>query len=302
MTGRAGAEVAVLGLGAMGGPMADVLHAAGVPLRVWNRSPARSERFRDMGEVVVAATPAEAACGVVLTVLPDLDQVRQVLAGPDGLAAGWRAAGVPDPLLVVMGTVSPLGVAELAQELRPDGVRVVDAPVSGGVVGAREARLSIMVGAEHADLADVEPVLRLLGTTVRHMGPVGSGELAKACNQMIVAGTVAVVSEAMLMGRAAGLEPADLLDLLLGGLASSEILRQKGMNWVQEDFVAGGTADFQLKDLRFVHELADRLDLVLPVSGATTAVFRSMIAHDEGHLDHTGVYRTVERLSGRRPG
>lgn len=292
-----GPGACLLGLGAMGGPMADVLHAAGVPLTVWNRTAERARRFEGT-PVRVASTPAQAAGPLVLTVLPDLADVRVVLDGPDGLLAGWAAAGVPDPVLVVMGTVSPVGVARLAEELRPHGVRLVDAPVSGGVAGAREARLSIMAGGEEDDVEAARPVLEVLGTAVRRLGPVGSGSLAKACNQVIVAATVTAVSESMLMARRAGLDIGALLELLQNGLAGSEVLRQKAAHWVAEDFTPGGTAAYQLKDLRFVGDIAEDLGLVLPVSSVLRDLFASLVAHGEGGLDHTAVYRTLQRLSG----
>lgn len=276
--------------------MAEVLRAAGIDLTVWNRSVDRAVHLGKLG-VTVAATPADAARPVVLTVLPDLPQVRNVLEGTNGLLAGWERDRVLRPLLVVMGTVSPLDIRMLADELAPRGVRVVDAPLSGGVVGAREARLSVMVGADPADFAELRPILELLGSVVRHMGPVGSGQLAKACNQLIVAATVTAVSEAMLLARETGIDRSALLELLLGGLAGSEVLRQKGVNWVTESFEAGGSAQNQLKDLNFALAVAARHGVVLPVAAAVHSLFADLVAAGDGQLDHTGVYRALERFA-----
>ena len=289
--------VSLLGLGAMGVPMARVLLDAGVELTLWNRTRAKAESFVPAG-ARIADTPAGAAQQVVLTVLTDLVDVKDVLDGGSGLIAGWEDSGVERPILVVMGTVSPDAVRELATELAPQGIRVVDAPLSGGVQGAAEARLSIMVGCDPDEFEELLPVLTVLGRTVRRMGPVGSGQLAKACNQLVVASTVTAISEAMLLARSAGLDLEVLQELLLGGLASSEVLRQKGSNWLTEDFSVGGSAANQVKDLNFALTAAQEMGTVLPLSSTVRDLFRSLLAHGEGGLDHTAVYRTLQRLSG----
>nr|WP_301952451.1 MULTISPECIES: NAD(P)-dependent oxidoreductase [unclassified Rathayibacter] len=285
----------MLGLGPMGAPMARNLLAGG-ELTVWNRTASRSAAFAELG-AVVAPTPAAAAAEIVLTVLPDLVQVESLLEGGDGLLEGWRAAGTVDPVLVVHGTVSPIAVADLARRLADEhGVQVVDAPLSGGTVGARDATLSIMVGGAEEAVARVLPVLARLGRTVRHLGSSGAGATAKLCNQIVVAGTVAVVSEALLLARRAGLDPATVVELLQGGLARTAVLEQKSGKWLDEDFAEGGSARNQLKDLRFVAESAAAEGVGLPTTAAVTALFERMIAEGDGDLDHTGVYRT---LAGR---
>lgn len=194
-----------------------------------------------------------------------------------------------------MGTVSPTAVRAYANELAAEGIRLVDAPLSGGVIGAREARLSIMVGGESADVAPLLPLLGELGSTVRHMGSSGSGALAKACNQMIVASSIAAISEAMLLARQSGLDRAALLELISGGLAGSEILRQKGQNWVTESFEPGGMAEYQLKDLNFALASAADVGVDLPVAATTRGLFSALVDAGDGGLDHTGVFRELER-------
>ncbi|QHF25688.1 NAD-binding protein [Rathayibacter sp. VKM Ac-2804] len=292
-------RLSLLGLGPMGAPMARNLLAA-APLTVWNRTASRAAPFAELG-AVVAPTPAAAAGDVVLTVLPDLVQVESLLVGEDGLLAGWRAAGIAAPVLVVHGTVSPIAVAALARRLAAEhGVQVVDAPLSGGTVGARDATLSIMVGGADEPVARVLPVFERLGRTVRHLGPSGAGATAKLCNQIVVAGTVAVVSEALLLARSAGLDPATVVELLQGGLARTEVLEQKSRKWLDEDFAEGGSARNQLKDLRFIAESAAAEGVALPTTAAVTALFERMIAEGDGDLDHTGVHRTLAGLA-RRP-
>src|SRR5699024_6030997 len=212
-------DVSLLGLGAMGAPMAQALVDADLEPWLWNRTAAKTERFADSA-ARIASTPAEAARPVTLTMFADLPDLEGLLDGTHGLLQGWQSAGVDRPLLVVMGTVSPAGVCRLGESLAEHGVRVMDAPVSGGVAGARERRLSIMVGGEAADVSAVEPLLRLLGTTVHHVGALGAGQTAKTCNQIIVAATMAGVSEAFYLARSAGVRPEALLDILSGGLAA----------------------------------------------------------------------------------
>lgn len=288
--------VSILGLGVMGLPMARNAEAAGFDLTVWNRSLAKTLEFAGRG-TRVATDPAGAAADIVLTVLPDLPDVRAVVEGPCGLLVGWRERGAEAPILVVMGTVSPVALAAYAAELAAEGVRVVDAPLSGGVRGAESGRLSIMLGGESADVRRVLPVCAAMATTVRHLGPVGSGELAKACNQMIVAATVASISEAMVLARSAGLDIASLLEVLSGGLASSEVLAQKREHWLHERFEPGGRADYQLKDLNFVREAARERGVDLVVTEGVRSLFERVVDAGEGGEDHTVVYRTIQRAS-----
>ncbi|KQM59587.1 NAD(P)-dependent oxidoreductase [Agreia sp. Leaf210] len=293
-SGRSSAPVSLLGLGPMGEPMARSLLAALGKLTVWNRTASKADGLAALG-AVVAGTPREAAAEVTLTVLPDLAQVRGLLDGADGLLAGWAERGIEHPVLVVHGTVSAVAVADFAAEMmRLHGVSVVDAPLSGGTIGARDGTLSIMVGADEAVLPRVLPLFGHMGTTVRFLGPSGAGALAKACNQIVVAGVVTAVSEAMLLARSAGLDLAVLRELLQGGLAATAVVQQKGQNFIDEDFAAGGSATNQLKDLRFIDEAARARGLELPVTSAVTGLFEEMIDSGRGELDHTGVYLTIE--------
>ncbi|HKS02305.1 MAG TPA: NAD(P)-dependent oxidoreductase, partial [Arthrobacter sp.] len=174
-------SVALLGTGPMGAPIARNILAAGVPLTLWNRTP---DKARAIAGGRVAGTPAEAAAGVVLTVLPDLPQVANLLPGDDGLLAGWRAAGVEEPVLVIHGTVSPVAVARFAEDCKSRyGVTVVDAPLSGGTIGAEEGRLSTMVGGPGDTVQRLQPLFELYSSTVVRFGEAGAGSTVKACNQ-----------------------------------------------------------------------------------------------------------------------
>lgn len=290
-------SLALLGLGPMGEPMARRLLASNPGLIVWNRTSTKAEPLVALG-ARAAVTPAEAASDVVLTVLPDLEQVESLLPGPDGLLAGWVAKGIVHPVLVVHGTVSPTAVATFGERLRQEhGVQVIDAPVSGGTAGAEKGTLSIMVGGDEDTAELLNPVFLAMGTTVRYMGPNGSGALAKACNQIVVAATVTAVSEAILLARKGGLDVAVILELLQGGLANSEVLRQKGHRWLDNDFSGGGSAKNQLKDLGFVLDAATTEAVELPLSSTVAALFSEMVANGDGALDHTGIHRTLELRS-----
>ncbi|MET7568502.1 NAD(P)-dependent oxidoreductase [Streptomyces sp. NPDC005492] len=283
--------VGFLGLGAMGLPMAANLAKAGIDVLAWNRG-------RPALDAAVAAgcrpadRPAEVAAHarIVLTMLPDLPQVREVLEGPDGLLA--HPTGVLDTL-VVMGTVSPVAVRALAEELRPRGIAVVDAPVSGGVTGARDASLSIMAGGTVDAVARVRPCLTAMGSTVRRMGDTGAGSLAKACNQLVVAGTLVALAEAVLLGERGGLAPADLLEVLAGGLASSEVLTQKHRHLAEGDFTPSGPARYLLKDLGFVLDSAADTDVALPLSATVAGLYAAVDAHGLGDLDNSVVLQLL---------
>ena len=288
-------DVAVVGLGKMGQPMARTLLSRFGPVTVWNRSAATAAQLADLG-AHVAPTLAEAARPVVLTVLPDLPDVISVVEQDGGLAGGWRAAGIEQPVLVVHGTVAPPAVREYADVAwRRYGARVVDAPVSGGPIGAREGTLSVMVGGDPATVGRLRPVLEHLGSVVRHLGDVGAGQVAKACNQVVVAGTMSAVSEAVLLARRSGVDLPGLLDVLAGGLAGSEVLRQKGRHWVEQSYEAGGSVRNQLKDLRIVSSLAESVGSPTPVTDVVRQLFEELAEAGDAELDHSAVYRAIER-------
>lgn len=287
-------DLAVIGLGPMGLPIARRLGVAGVETVVWNRTPGRAPALESLRSVT---TPADAAVGAVLTVLPDLPQVEEVLQGPDGLIAGWTRSDVSEPVLVIHGTVSPTAVVPFARRLHDDhGVRVIDAPMSGGTIGADAGTLTLMLGGDAETIASLMPVFEVYATSIARLGDVGAGSLGKACNQMIVASTVAAISEAIAVARRSDLDIDVLLTLLGGGLASSEILRQKGSRWRDEDFTGGGSGRNQLKDLGFALAVADDMGLKLTMTSAARDLFHLMVHHGDGDLDHTGVYRSVNRL------
>ncbi|MFK5646779.1 NAD(P)-dependent oxidoreductase [Ornithinimicrobium sp. LYQ121] len=289
--------IGFLGLGPMGLPMARALAEGGFEVVAWNRHP---ERVDDLARttdraVVPASCPREVSerTDAVISMLPDLPQLVDRLDGPDGLLAGWsrRTAPGQQPLLVVMSTVSPVAVVELGGRLAREGVRLVDAPVSGGPTGAHERTLSIMVGGAVEDVESLTPGLRTMGSTVRHMGQLGAGSLTKACNQAVVAATLAGLGEALRLARAGGLDLDSVLEILDGGLAGSTALRLKRERYLSDDFTGGGSCRNQLKDLGFVLESGRRYDLDQPVSRLTHQLYARLVEDGDGELDHSAVLK-----------
>ncbi len=277
-------QVGIVGLGAMGRPMATHLLRR-FPGRVHLTGRDRT-RYVDLVEAGARwhDTPRAVAevAKVVVLMLPDLPEVEGVLSGPQGLLA----ADPDDLLLIISSTSSPAGVRDLAARLQQDhpGVRVVDAPVSGGVDGAEAGTLSIMVGGADEDVARATPVLTSCGTPV-HLGPLGSGEVAKACNQLIVAATVLALGEAAVLADRSGLDLRALFDLFAGGYADSRILRTRGPRIVGEDYSPSGVARYMVKDLDFATAVASDTQTHPILLPAVKAAFEDLTARGFGDSD-----------------
>jgi 2-hydroxy-3-oxopropionate reductase len=275
-------RVGFIGLGAMGGPMARNLVAVGFEVAVHARSPGPVE-----GLVAVGATdggsPAGVADGsdVVITMLPDGPDVRSVVLGREGVVEGIQAGG----LVVDMSTIDPAVARDIAGELSSRGVGFIDAPVSGGPEGAAHASLSIMVGGEPPDVDRARPLLEALGSAVAHLGPVGAGQVCKACNQLVTSTTIEVVAEALAMARAAGLDPAQVRAALQGGYAASRILEVHGRRMLERDFVPGFRSALLAKDARIVGSVARASGVEVPAFAAAAARLRTLVDHGHGDLD-----------------
>jgi 3-hydroxyisobutyrate dehydrogenase-like beta-hydroxyacid dehydrogenase len=284
-------SIALLGTGPMGAPIARNILDAGVPLTLWNRT---AEKARAIGGGRVAGTPAEAAAHVVLTVLPDLPQVASLLPGEGGLLAGWKAAGIEEPVLVIHGTVSPVAVARFAEDCKNrHGVTVVDAPLSGGTIGAEEGRLSTMAGGPRDTVQRLLPLFGLYSSTVVWFGEAGAGSTVKACNQIVVSATVTALAEAMAVATATGLDPEKVQSHsgrrageFGGAQAEGPALDRPGLRGRR-------LCENQLKDLNFIAEIAKDAGLELPLSASVRGAFELMVDAGDGDLDHTGIYRTI---------
>ncbi len=278
-------KIAVLGTGLMGAPMARRLAGAGHAVTVWNRAAARAQALADCAQV--AASPAEAVAGadLVVTMLLDGPATRAVL-----IDQGAMAAARPGACFLDMGSVDPATDRDLAALAARAGCGFLDAPVSGGVVGAEAGSLSIFVGGPADLVARLRPVLEVLGRPT-HLGPVGAGQVAKLANQVIVAITIGAVAEGLRLGAAGGCDPALLRAALRGGFADSRILDLHGRRMVEGDFTPGGRSAAQLKDLNSAMDLAGQMALDLPLSHTVQAAFRDLVEARRGaDLDHSAYF------------
>ncbi len=286
--------IGFIGLGNMGAPMCRHLHSAGHSLVVHNRSTPRMEEFVALGMTAVRS-PAEVAAavgdGVIFLMVTNTTSTQQVLDGPDGLWSTFR----PGALIIDMGS-NQVDATRRWQELaQARGADWLDAPVSGGQVGARAATLTIMCGGTAAAYARALPLLESLGKVIRHLGKSGSGQVAKLANQVIVASNIASVSEALTLAKAHGLDLTQLREALLGGFASSRVLDLHGQRMVTGEFTPGGTAVNQLKDIVEATRVAGAAGLRLPILEANLELWQAMIDAGLGELDHSGLFRHYEK-------
>ncbi len=283
--------VGLIGLGIMGKPMARNLLRAGYPLIVHNRSRAPIEEFVQWG-ARAAESPKQlaAACDIVITMLPDSETVAQVVAGANGIIEGARHG----TLVIDMSTTSPRTARELTAAAGARSLEMLDAPVSGGEVGAQNATLSIMVGGTTDAFARALPVLRVLGSDVVHVGGAGAGQLTKAANQIIVALTIQAVAEALVLVAKAGGNPVRAREAMLGGFASSRILELHGERMLTGNFTPGGRVRTHHKDLQIALELAKQYGVSLPLTEQVDAMFQELMRRGQGEDDHSALVRLLE--------
>jgi 2-hydroxy-3-oxopropionate reductase len=284
-------KVAFIGLGIMGKPMAANLAKAGFDVVGYNRSP----KTVDGVDVKASIAEAVADADVIATMVPDSPDVEQVLTAPDGVYANARKGS----LVVDFSSIRPDVSARLAALGAERGLRVLDAPVSGGEQGAIDATLSIMVGGAADDFAAAKPVLDAVGKTVVHVGPAGSGQTVKAANQLIVAGTLELVAEAIVFLEAYGVDTEAAVKVLAGGLAGNAILQRKAPAMLARDFTPGFRIALHHKDMGIVTSAAREAGVVIPLGAAVAQLIASLNARGDGGLDHSALLKLVEQLSGR---
>jgi len=292
-------QIALLGCGLMGTPMARRLLAAGYPLCVWNRTPAKAQALAEAG-ALVAATPAEAVrqADVVITMLEHGGVVEQVLFNDQ--LPGAATALKPGALVIDMSSILPEQAQDHSRRLAALGAQALDAPVSGGTVGAEAGTLAIMVGGLEADFERASEVLSVLGRPV-HVGPAGSGQLIKLANQMIVGITIGAVAEALLLAERGGADPAKVRQALRGGFAESRVLEVHGQRMVDGDFTKRGSLAIQLKDLRNALHTAGVLGFDAPITQHMAALFEDAAAHGFAELDQSGMFRELQRRQDADP-
>lgn len=287
--------IAFIGLGIMGSPMAVHLVRAGHSVAGYNRSPEKAKALAEAGGRV-AASIADAVTGaeVVALMVPDSPDVLDVLTG-DGGVYTHAAAGT---LIVDFSTIRPDVTRELAAEAGRRGLRYLDAPVSGGEAGARNATLSIMVGGDADTFETARPIFDVVGKTVVHVGPSGAGQTVKAANQLVVAANLEALAEAVVFLRAYGVDLEAALEVLGGGLAGSAVLAQKHQNMLDHSFEPGFRIALHHKDMGIVTSAAREAGVVLPLGALVAQLVAAANANGDGGLDHSALLRGVERLSG----
>jgi 2-hydroxy-3-oxopropionate reductase len=284
-------RIAFLGIGLMGAPMAERLVKAGHDLVLWNRTRAKAEAIAGAR---VAATPGAAArdADVLITMLETGPVVEAVLFGENGAAVVLKRGA----LVIDMSSSPPPLARDHAERFAAHGIGYLDAPVSGGVVGARAGTLAIMAGGSPADFARANGIFEALGRPTL-VGPAGSGQLAKCCNQAIVAITIGAVAEALLLAAASGADPAAVREALLGGFADSRILQLHGRRMIERDFLPGGRARVQLKDQDTILAAAKAANLRLPLSECVTELYRDLVKQGGSELDQNALLLQLERIN-----
>jgi 2-hydroxy-3-oxopropionate reductase len=290
-------KIGFIGLGIMGRPMAENLIEAGYDLVAYNRT---REKAEELDGATVAESPKEVAqsSDVIITMLPDSPQVEEVLAGEDGVFEGLRQGA----LLVDMSTISPVVTEELSDRAKEQGASMLDAPVSGGDVGAIGGTLSIMVGGSAEDFERARPLFEVMGATVTHVGPVGTGQVAKAANQIVVALTIEAVSEALVLGSKGGVAPEKILDVLGGGLAGNKVMEVKREKMLDHSFDPGFKVELHHKDLGIALAAGREYGVTLPVTAVVDQMLQDLKTRGRGDRDHSALLTLIEESSGHQIG
>ncbi len=288
-------KVGFIGLGIMGMPMACNLIEAGHDLTVYNRTTARSDEIVARGARGVAS-PAELAgrCDIVITIVSDTPDVESVVLGEGGVIDGIR----PGSVVIDMSTISPQATRRIAERLRDKGADMLDAPVSGGEQGAIAGTLSIMVGGEVAVFERCRPVLEAMGASVIHVGPAGCGQMVKLTNQILVAGTLNAVAEALVFARKSGVDLDRAIDAVKGGAAGSWQLSNLAPRIVERDFRPGFMIDLMQKDLGLVMAAADEMKVPLPATGLVHQMYYALQTAGEGSSGTQALVKVLERAAG----
>ncbi|EJJ28085.1 NAD(P)-dependent oxidoreductase [Rhizobium sp. CF142] len=288
-------KLAFIGLGVMGREMAGHLIAAGYPVRVFDIFADAVKSLAEKGGIA-SASVAEAVADAEITIsmLPNTPQVEDVVYR-DGVLDNMPQGGI----FIDMSTISPEATRSMVAALSAKSIAMLDGPVSGGPIGAKNAALSIMVGGERSAFDRAEAVLKVMGTTISHVGAPGAGQTVKLCNQLVCAVNIQAVCEALALGRASGVDLEQMRDVLLGGSASSWMLEKLGPAMIAGDASAGFRIDLMLKDLRLVLEMADQKDVPLPATSLVTSQYVEARAHGEGSNGNQALFKVYDRMSGQ---
>jgi 2-hydroxy-3-oxopropionate reductase len=283
-----------IGLGIMGKPMAGHLLKAGYPLTVHNRSRGAVDELAAQG-AQAATTPRGVAVNsdIVITMLPDSPDVEAVVTGLDGILAGAR----PGLIHVDMSTISVTATRRIADRESEHGVKHVDAPVSGGDIGAQNATLAIMIGGDEYAVIACQPIFEKLGKRIIYVGPTGAGQIAKACNQIMVAAQMVALGELLVMAQKAGADPTKVVEAIRGGAAQCWALDNKPQRLFQGIRTPGFKASMQYKDLNIVMDMAKAFGVPLPTTAVNTQLFNAMLVNGQGALDNSAIIGVLEQLA-----
>lgn len=288
-------RIGFIGLGIMGKPMARNLLKAGYSLVVHDLNRSAVEELAGEGAKAASSSKAVAEqCDVVITMLPDSPDVEQVVFGPEGVAEGIRAG----MLFVDMSTIAPVTARKVYEALNAQGVEALDAPVSGGEVGAKAGALSIMVGGTEAAFQRARPIFEVMGKNIVLIGEPGAGQVTKACNQIVVGVTIQAVSEALILARKSGVDPAKVREALLGGFAQSRILELHGQRIIDRTFQPGFRVRLHRKDLAIALQTGREVSLPLMLTSQVAELMNALIARGDGDLDHSGLAHLLEQMGG----
>ena len=291
------ADLGFIGLGIMGKPMAGHLVEAGHTVHVISRSPGPVRDLEALGAVACnSAKEVSERSDIVFIMVPDTPDVDTVLFGPNGVAEGARRGSV----VADMSSISPIATKEFAQKLESLGVEMLDAPVSGGQLGAQNATLSIMVGGKAGTFEKIKPFFKLMGQSIVHVGPSGDGQTCKVANQIVVDLTIEAVGEALLLASKAGADAAKVRDALMGGFAGSRVLELHGERMMTHSFEPGFRIRLHQKDLNLALEAARELGVSLPNTATAQELFNAVKAKEGGDLDHSAMVLALERLADHK--
>ena len=292
MKSLTGYEVGFIGLGLMGRHMCLNLHRAGARLHLYNRSRGVLDELQQHG-MAIADSPAAVArdSDIIILMVSDTPAVEQVLFGDKGLVHGLK----PGTLVIDMGTTAVVSTREFADRLKEVGVDYVDAPVSGGEIGARDGKLTIMAGGSAGNIERARPLFDVLGASFTHIGDVGTGQIAKAANQIIVGLNIGAVAEALALVKKAGADPSKVREALMGGFAASRILEVHGQKMIDGNFAPGAKATTQYKDMKQAVELGEYYDLELPATELGKQLFKRLIDGGGANLDHSALIKVIEK-------
>lgn len=292
-------SIGFIGLGIMGSPMSVHLSTAGHPVAGYDFDAAKAEPLAAAGgRAATSVADALAGADIVCAMVPDSPDVVALMRGAEGVFAHAK----PGALIIDFSSIRPDVTSDLATEARERGFRYLDAPVSGGEAGAKNAALSIMVGGSADDFQAAKPLFDVVGGTVVHVGPNGAGQTVKAANQLIVASNIQAVAEALVFLEAYGVDTKAALEVLGGGLAGSKVLEQKKENMLARSFQPGFRIDLHHKDMGIVTAAAREAGVVIPLGSLVAQLVAATRAAGDGGLDHSALLRGVERMSGRAPG